>query len=436
MLETHVNIDGRYDRNRGQQNNLNMSPQNFNLLNPVYSQQDNFFSYKKADIETQNKKYPNQIAYSLTKTSGADVDAWTNVNLGSILELDGDKGPITKLARLDDKLIAFQDSGISQILYNESVQVESTAGAPIEIANSGKVQGARYISGTVGCSNKWSIAQTPSGLYFMDSNDKSIYLLGDGLKNITQIGGFNTWAKNNISTYKEEDGEPLSAGAFKAFYDRLNQEVLFINQEKALAWSERIGAFTSFYDYGNVPYFINLDDEGYWLNTEQNSNSNSTDYKLWKHQGGNYCKFFGVNKEYYTTLIGNAQPQADKIFTNLEFRACVDRMSGEQDDNQNLPFDSIKAWNEYQSGTTTLKSRNAYSPHRHYEGGYSALLRKFRIWRCDIPRDNDTTGNRTARPMDRMRNPWLYLKLVKEAATIGNTLSRTEIHDVVMDYFV
>jgi hypothetical protein len=37
MLETHVNIDGRYDRNRGQLSNINMSPQNFNLINPVYS---------------------------------------------------------------------------------------------------------------------------------------------------------------------------------------------------------------------------------------------------------------------------------------------------------------------------------------------------------------------------------------------------------------
>lgn len=26
MVETHVNIDGRYDKNRGQDNNLNMSP--------------------------------------------------------------------------------------------------------------------------------------------------------------------------------------------------------------------------------------------------------------------------------------------------------------------------------------------------------------------------------------------------------------------------
>ena len=45
-LTTYINIDGRYDRNRAQFSNLNMSPTNFNLMNMVYSQTDNFFSYK------------------------------------------------------------------------------------------------------------------------------------------------------------------------------------------------------------------------------------------------------------------------------------------------------------------------------------------------------------------------------------------------------
>ena len=49
MCETRVNIDGRYDRNRGQASNLNVSPTNFNLLNPVYNQLDNFFNYRILD---------------------------------------------------------------------------------------------------------------------------------------------------------------------------------------------------------------------------------------------------------------------------------------------------------------------------------------------------------------------------------------------------
>jgi hypothetical protein len=38
MCETRINIDGRYDRNRGLTNNLSITPANFNLKNPVYSQ--------------------------------------------------------------------------------------------------------------------------------------------------------------------------------------------------------------------------------------------------------------------------------------------------------------------------------------------------------------------------------------------------------------
>ena len=49
MCETKINIDGRYDRNRGLVNNLSVSPTNFNLFNPVYSQKNNFFTFRTID---------------------------------------------------------------------------------------------------------------------------------------------------------------------------------------------------------------------------------------------------------------------------------------------------------------------------------------------------------------------------------------------------
>lgn len=235
MVETRVNIDGRYDRNRAQTSNLNMTPQNFNLMNPVYSQMDNFFSYKMLDKDYyDNTTFPNTITWTKTKQSGADVDLWTNVTLASTLELDGNKGQISSLNRLNDQLIAFQDSGIAQVLYNENTQISTTEGVPIEIANSGKVQGKRYLSNTVGCSNKWSIAQTPAGIYFMDSNEKSIYLFNGQLGNLSSTAGMNSWAKQNIPSASVE-WSPCDfdkSKAFVSYYDKLNQDVLFILQEE------------------------------------------------------------------------------------------------------------------------------------------------------------------------------------------------------------
>ena len=287
MLETHTNIDGRYDRNRGQMNNLNMSPTNFNLLNPVYSQVDNFFTYKIQDASFYNvTKYPNQITWSKTKNSGADVDLWTNVTMASTLELDGDKGTINKIVRFNDQLLCFQDTGISQILYNENTQIAATDGAPIEIVNSGKVTGKRYFSSTIGCANKWSIVSTPTGIYFADSNDKSIYLFNGQLNNLSTQGGFNTWCKWSIpSSNKVWDPtfpETNNQSPLVAYYDRMNQEILFINSSTSLAYSEKLSAFTSFYDYEGAAYFETLEDVGIWLNENT----------LWKHQGGDYCRFF------------------------------------------------------------------------------------------------------------------------------------------------
>ena len=438
MVETRVNIDGRYDRNKAQTSNLNMSPQNFNLLNPVYSQMDNFFSYKMVDEDNyKNTAFPNTITWTKTKQNGADVDLWTNITLANTLEMDGNKGEVNKLVRFNNQLLSFQDSGISQILYNENTQISTTEGVPIEIANSQKVQGKRYYSDTVGCSNKWSIAQTPAGIYFMDSNEKGIYLFNGQLNNLSTTGGFNSWAKQNIPA-SDVEWTPNVFDSFIAFYDKLNQDVLFINKETALAYSEKFNCFTSFYDYGETSYFNNLDDVGIWIK------GNS----LWKHQGGKYCNFFDENKPFSMTLIANQEPQMVKVFTNLEFRACVEG-EGTYDNtkdkfNPSLPFETLETWNEYQHGILTLSNRNANDRFTHGKDN-GILARKFRMWRCDIPRDNAKVDSTTeslmgikrfkARPLDRIRNPWAYIKLTKNAAKEESFLNKTEIHDIMATYF-
>lgn len=437
MCETRVNIDGRYDRNRGMTSNLNVSPTNFNLFNPIYSQMDNFFNYKILDKSNyKDNTSSNLVTWTKTKENGADVDLWTNITLANTLELDGDKGELNKLLRFNNQLLAFQDKGISQILYNENTQISTTEGVPIEIANSQKVQGKRYLSGTVGCSNKWSICQTLSGIYFIDSINKDIYLFNGQLNNITVAGGFNSWVKRNINLNNEE-WNPIDFNDFISVYDSLNQEILFINKNTALAYSEKFNCFTSFYDYENAPFFEKFEGVGIWVK----------DNKLWKHQAGNYCQFFGDNKPFSITLIANQEPQLDKIFTNLEFRACIDN-EGTYDKKTDkftplLPFDNIEAWNEYQHGQLSLNLKNKDNKYTH--GLSSGILdRKFRIWRCDIPRDNAPLSDTEAllgikrfkvKPLDRIRNPWTYIKLSKMAASKETTSNKIEIHDILASYF-
>jgi len=407
MCETRVNIDGRYDRNRGQTSNFAITPENFNLMNDVYSQSNNFFNYRTINPNKLNlNNFHNSITWTKTKTAGELVDTWTNITLASILDLDGDKGSVRALRRFNNNLLAFQDRGISQVLYNENMQISSTDGVPIEIANSGKVNGKRYITDRVGCTNKWSMCETPNGIYFIDDITKGIFLFNGKLDNISDRLGFHSWinkSSKNVSIWN-----PVDFDSFVTYYDKINGDVFFISRDECLAFSEPMGQFTSFYSYEKIPYFSNLQDRGISLNVE----GTGTLYRPWLHNEGDYNMYFGVYHPFYTTIIANPEMNKDKVFNNLEFRADT------WDKNNtllNTTFDTLTTWNEYQEGTASLTN---------VLGRPSDLKRKFRIWRANIPRAK-VNGR------DRMRNPWLYIKLSME----GENTNKTLLHDMIVHYF-
>lgn len=407
MCETRVNIDGRYDRNRGQTSNFSITPENFNLVNDVYSQPNNFFNYRTINPNKLNlDNFHNSITWTKTKTAGELVDTWTNITLASTLDLDGDKGTVRALRRFNNNIFAFQDRGISQILYNENMQISSTDGVPIEIANSGKVNGKRYISDRIGCTNKWSMCETSNGIYFIDDITKGIFLFNGQLDNLSDRLGFHSWI--NRASDSIDIWNPVDFDRFVTYYDKVNGDVFFISKDECLAFSEPLGQFSSFYSYERMPYFINLEDRGIALNVE----GTGTLYRPWLHNEGDYNMFFGVYQPFYTTVIANPDMPVDKIFNNLEFRSDSWNKNGNL---LNTTFDTLTVWNEYQQGTSTLNN---------ILGRPSDLKKKFRIWRANIPRAK-------ANGRDRMRNPWLYIKLSME----GENVNKTVLHDMIVHYF-
>lgn len=407
MCETRVNIDGRYDRNRGQTSNFSITPENFNLVNDVYSQPNNFFNYRTINPNKLNlDNFHNSITWTKTKTAGELADTWTNITLASTLDLDGDKGTVRALRRFNNNIFAFQDRGISQILYNENMQISSTDGVPIEIANSGKVNGKRYISDRIGCTNKWSMCETSNGIYFIDDITKGIFLFNGQLDNLSDRLGFHSWI--NRASDSIDIWNPVDFDGFVTYYDKVNGDVFFISKDECLAFSEPLGQFSSFYSYERMPYFINLEDRGVALNVE----GTGTLYRPWLHNEGDYNMFFGVYQPFYTTVIANPDMPVDKIFNNLEFRSDSWNKNGNL---LNTTFDTLTVWNEYQQGTSTLNN---------ILGRPSDLKKKFRIWRANIPRAE-------ANGRDRMRNPWLYIKLSME----GENVNKTVLHDMIVHYF-
>lgn len=411
MCETRVNIDGRYDRNRGQHTNFTMTPKNFNLINKAYTQDDNFYTYRHINTNKLNlDNFKNTITWSKNKVAGDLIDTWTNITLANTLDLDGDKGKINSLKRFNNEIIAFQDKGISNILFNSRTQLSSEQGVPIEIANSGKVEGKRYITDKLGCNNKWSIGESPSGLYFVDDITKGIYLFNGKIINLSKKLGFNTWLDSVIQT--PTVWNPLEFKGFKTNYDSTTGDMLFTTKDYSLAYSEMNGQFTSFYDYNNLSYLPCLEDLAIAIHRDDlDLKSINPTFKLWELRGGDYNYFFNTFKPFYTTVIVNPDAMKDKVFNNVEFMSD----SWDNDILLQSTFDKLETWNEYQKGILNLENINNKP---------SSLKRKFRTWKTLIPRDINNKR-------DRMRNPWLYLKLIKEK----ENNHRLELHNIIVKYF-
>lgn len=407
MCETRTNLDGRYDRNRGQLSNLNMSPTNFNLMNPVYSQRDNFFNYRILDKQYyRNNKYPTQVLWSTEKTYLEDVDTWANVTLANSIDLSGSAGPITSIETFNDLLIAFQEKSISQVLFNSRVQIPTSDGTPVEIGNSYKVDGARPISDTVGCQSKWSIAKSPSGLYFVDNTTDTLYLYNGQLQDLsTQLGG-KYWMREN---------HPSGDSFIRLSYDPKNKDLYLSPKTKdALCYSEQLGQFTSLMSYTDVVMFP-MDNDFFSL--QYNSSKSQTN--LWENFKGDYNSFYGEIKLPSFTYICNEDSTYTKIFDTIEYRADVYNKDGELAHSRS--FDWIEAANEYQdSGKKDLsQSRRTIND--------ISLRKKFRVWRGQIPRQG----------RERMRNPWT-------AISLGFNTSETEddnkfhfiLHDISTKYTI
>lgn len=411
MCETRVNIDGRYDKNRGQYSNLNMSPRNFNLFNEVYSQKDNFFNYRilEEELHKQNT-FANQILWSKEKSLGEEIDTWTNINLASTYDLDGDKGKITALETFNNTLLCFQDKALSEILFNSRVQIPTSDGVPIEISNNYKLSGTKIISSKIGCQSKWTIGNSSQGIYFIDYNTASIWLYNDKLQDIASTLGMSWWIKNNtwdtgwIPSYKEING-------IRTVVDFINGDIYFVSgmakiNNKALCYSEKLSSFVSFFDYGGVPAMFNFDDGFYSINSIGQT-------KLYQNNVGEYNYIYGSLKEWYFSFISNDNPTSTKIFDSFETRADCYNKEGLLNE---CPFNYIKVENEYQKGMTSVNNINT--------------KKKFRVWRGFIPRNTGT--------MQRIRNPWAMITLGRTPinSNVEDNNIRAEIHDIAVKYSI
>lgn len=408
MVESYRNLDGRYDSRRGLQDNTSTTSENTNLINEVYSQSNNFITGATLDEGLDLTSFPSQITWTRPKTPTEEIDTWTNITLASTLDMDGDKGRVTALRRLNNTVVAFQEKGIAEVLFNSRTQMATTSGVPVELMNSGTVDGKRYISDKDGCINKWSIVETAKGVYFIDNINSSISIFnGQAVQSLSNMKGFKNWMSEHNTI---ELWTPSEFNNYIGFYDRSNDDVYFVGKDNTLCFNEFLQEFTSFYSYHEVPVMATVKNKFMTV---------GLDGRLWEMHEGEYNNLMGEDCPYYVDFKVTPDAFGDKIFTNLEYRA--DMFEG--DEYITDTFNELHVGTEYQDRIVQLIEEK--------KDKYPDVRRKFRIWRMDIPRDKKGADNPYG--LNRIRNPWLYLRLGKT-----NNLdqhNRMVFHNLQVKYF-
>lgn len=436
-VETYLNLEGRYDKNIDNPN-MGTLPSNYNLINPVYNQEDNFMVYHGLNLEKNDvDTFKNTFTWSLTKYAGDETDKWTQITLASTYDVDGTKGAITKIINYSDQLLIFQPNGVASILYNEREQLATGSGLPVELSNSGKVTGVRYMTALAGCSNKWSICKSEKAIYWIDTINKQICnFSGSGLTNMSDNLGFHSWINSMIQN--NYIWNPLDFDSFVTYFDPYNESVMFFFKEKMLSFNEQVQAFDSFFSYGHIPYYMAFSNSAFTL-SDKDSDGVET-YKVWEQHKGRYNEFYTKYEPYWTTVLVNSEPNLDKVFNNIDIRSDMWDM---EDNLLEETYSHLEVWNEYQHNKSLL-IRRVDIPRVHIPLKHSILKKKYRTWYINIPRDQKTPNSRYFN-RDRMRNTWMYLKLSKEIVTpeddeeLINTIisyNKHIIHNFGVSYFV
>lgn len=454
MTETHINIDGRYDKNRGLSNNNHCRSKNFNKLNYAYSQKDNFFSYHTLNIQKVNlSSFKSSFTWTLSKIAGALRDEWTHITLANTYNCDGNKGSLTKLVRLDNDLVAFQDLGVAQILFNETSQVTSNSGLPFELANSGKMQGLRYYASEIGCQNKWSISVLPNAIYWIDGITKDFCALSSGsIARISAAKRMSSWFKkrNDLSII----WNPLSYNGVYSVTDTTTGEVFMIFDDCCLCYDSTINEFSGFFDYMGTDAMFQLNGHvitaASYKNMTVREGTAINDY-LWFHRANKqkYCSIYGKQYPSWVEIVCNSNNEmsdygTDKVFDNVSWRAdaweYVNDGVSEWRYMPYLTFSTLSGYDDYQKFNIKFSPVNGTGlgskPQLSAPNVMPVNLRKkFKVWHTTFPREMvyDYTKNEWETTRNRIRDTWCHIRL-----TLDDNIScyKHVLHDIQISYFI
>ena len=347
-------VAGKWTSNDGQVYDQTTSLYQYNT---VYSQDSTakFYVNVPSSVSTDTE-FDCMVRVSKAKINGESQDSFTLFPINDFIEVATNKGEITALRVINDKLLFWQETAFGVLSVNERSLIQDSGGASLVLGTGGVLDRYDYISDTIGASASKHITPTQTGVYWVNTKDRSIYRFGQNLVNVSKSALIQSWLDEQLRATQ------LSYNIIRTTYDTAYSQVLFsflntdTDEGVTLVFDENVDKFTCFYDfytYNFIPFR-----EGY-LST---SNVYSTDM-LFFHNSKlkDRCCFYSAipavgaseatspTPKYVNSTVKvlyNDDYNITKVYDNIAFPSTVTVNDIEL---YNNTFSSIRCYNNYQN---------------------------------------------------------------------------------------
>lgn len=181
----------------------------------------------RPDPFVDRTNYDVRVFASQKKTNGELNDSWGIFKQDDYLDLDSLQGPLNNLIVHKDKLLGYQDQGISNLPVNERSLIQDQTGAELTLGTGGVLPRYDYISKKIGSRHQFGFTQSADAVFFFDMNSKSLYKQIDtSPESISLIKGLSSWFKQNLNGVIQTEDNPFRRAGITSTYDFKDNEAV------------------------------------------------------------------------------------------------------------------------------------------------------------------------------------------------------------------
>jgi hypothetical protein len=287
----------------------------------------------------------------------------------------------------------WQDNAFGVLSVNERSLIQDAGGGTLVLGTGGILDRYDYVSDSVGATDKHHVVASASGVYWVNTKDRSVYRFTSALENLSKNKAIQSWVESRLlpTTFVYE--------TIRSVFDKRYSNVMWsfynsnISEGVTLVFDENIDTFTGFYDF-YTNHFVTYP-EGYLSVYRIVCNTDILHYQnsLLKHRCciHSYIPSGGADEELAADpcyvdstvkVVFNDDYNYTKVFDNVMYVSTATENDVEIYDNT---FSSIRCYNNYQnSDYYTLTYGNTYTP----EAGVLPLQRDEREWTLFVPRNS------------------------------------------------